>query len=124
MRTLDILILFVSIVLGALATYGLFVLVSKLLSALRRNKGTLASQRENQTAAGTQQVQNASHKQHSTPLPSEAGENKSSFADDLSYFPDEGQRIEYLTLSKMLFDHYIKPRVFSNELSNKYNIKM
>ena len=124
MQLFDIVTLFVPLILGALAVYGLFVLFKKLLLAIRRKRGRRNSEGEKQAAAGLPPPRKPNQNHQATPLPSEAGENKSSFADDLSYFPDQGERIEYLTLSGMLFDHYIKPKLFSKELSNKYNIKM
>ena len=47
-----------------------------------------------------------------------------SYASDQSYFPDEGHDIVYITLSSMLFDHYIKQKVYTRHISNKYDIHM
>ncbi len=46
------------------------------------------------------------------------------FPDNLSYFPDEGEPIEFISLSRKMYEYYVKPKLFDECFINKYGTNM
>lgn len=46
------------------------------------------------------------------------------FRADLSQFPDEDEPVIFLTLTRTVFDHYVKRKIFGAEFRNKFEMRL